>query len=155
MRRWILIFVVAVQAAVLITLSGPMGAMAATSNNFKGKASVYYRTPPPGSEYSPYFVVNFTCSSGKLSGNWTWDTSNETSYGGTLTASGCSLSGPPWSSGASMSTITLSSRRGDCHAEPGVFEYQGHRRKDLCPQHHHLRQQLQHGMHCDTNQWVG
>src|SRR2546423_178525 len=111
MRRWILIFVVAVQAAVLITLSGPMGAMAATSTNFKGKAAVYYRTPPPGSEYSPYFVVNFTCQppstsggTSTLSGNWTWDTSSGTSYGGTLTASGCSLSGPPWQSGTSMST---------------------------------------------------
>jgi hypothetical protein len=112
MHRWILIFVVAVQAAVLITLSGPMEAVAATSNNFKGKASVYYRTPPPGSEYSPYFVVNFTCRGGTLSGNWTWDTSNETSYGGTLAATDCSLSGPPWSSGTPMSTITLSPRGG-------------------------------------------
>jgi hypothetical protein len=79
MRRWNLIIVMALAAAVLITLSGVEVAQAAgTSSNFKGKASVYDRTD------SAYFVVNFTCSNQQLTGNWTWENSLKVSYSGTL-----------------------------------------------------------------------
>lgn len=98
MRRWNLLFLMALIAAVLTALSGPSGAMAATTSTFKGKASVYYRNS------GPYFVVNFTCTGGKLSGNWTNDT-RTISYSGTLGSAGCALSGPPWSS--SMDKIPL------------------------------------------------
>jgi hypothetical protein len=79
MRRWNLLLVMALAAAVLITLSGVGVAQAAgTSSNFKGKASVYDRTDPA------YFVVNFTCSNNQLTGNWTWEDSLKVSYSGTL-----------------------------------------------------------------------
>src|SRR5215469_17313013 len=77
MRRWNLLFVAALLAAVLIALSGPNGAMAASTSTFKGKPSVYYRNS------GPYFVVNFTCSNGQLSGNWTYDIRTN-SFSGTL-----------------------------------------------------------------------
>src|SRR5215831_13153631 len=79
MRHWNLLFVAATLAAVLITLSGVGVARAAgPSSNFKGKASAYDRTDPA------YFVVNFTCSSNQLTGNWTWENSRKISYSGTL-----------------------------------------------------------------------
>jgi hypothetical protein len=79
MRRWNLLVVMTLAVAVVITLSGVGVAKAAsTSSNFKGKPSVYDRTDPA------YFVVNFSCSSNQLTGNWTWENSLKVSYSGTL-----------------------------------------------------------------------
>jgi hypothetical protein len=112
MRRRNLLFLMALLAAVLITLSGPSGVRAASTSNFKGKASVYYRSTPA------YFVINFTCANATLSGNWTWENSLKVSYSGTLgpPAASCALSssGPPWSS--SISTLTLVPQTGSTGA---------------------------------------
>jgi hypothetical protein len=112
MHRWNLLVLVALLAAILITLSGPSGAMAASPSTFKGKASVYDRSTPA------YFVVNFTCTNGTLSGNWTWQNSLKVSYSGTLgpPSASCALNpnGPPWSS--SMGTIALVPQTGSTGA---------------------------------------
>jgi hypothetical protein len=112
LRRWNLLVLVALLAAVLITLSGPSGAMAASPSTFKGKASVYDRSTPA------YFVVNFTCTNGTLSGNWTWQNSLKVSYSGTLgpPSATCALtpSGAAWSS--SISTIALVPQTGSTGA---------------------------------------
>lgn len=108
MRHWNLLCLVALLAAALIAVSGVGVANAAgtsTSSNFKGKAAVYDRADPA------YFVVNFTYSSGQLTGNWTWVDRSGTSYSGTLAFTPCAVSVPrPWSS--TMSPITLSPQKG-------------------------------------------
>jgi hypothetical protein len=112
LRRWHLLVLVALLAAVLITLSGPRGALAASPSTFKGKASVYDRST------LAYFVVNFTCTNGTLSGNWTWQNSLKVSYSGTLgpPSATCALtpSGTAWSS--SISTIALVPQTGSTGA---------------------------------------
>ena len=112
MRRWKLLVLVAPLAAVLIILSGPSGAMAATPSTFKGKASMDDRST------LAYFVVNFTCTNGTLSGNWTWQNSLKVSYSGTLgpPSATCALtpSGTAWSS--SISTIALVPQTGSTGA---------------------------------------
>lgn len=107
MRRWNLLFVAALLAAVLIILSGPGAAMAAgatSPTNFKGKAAVY-------TDAGPYFVVSFTCSpssttSGTLSGKWTFEDSNGTSTSGTLAeGTACALTkSHQWSTASSTGT---------------------------------------------------
>jgi hypothetical protein len=112
MRRWHLLVLVALLAAVLITLSGPSRARAASPSTFKGKASVYYRSTPA------YFVVNFTCTNNTLSGNWTWENSLKVSYSGTLRppSASCALNpnGPAWS--PSIGTIALVPQTGSSGA---------------------------------------
>jgi hypothetical protein len=79
MRRWNVLFMMTLAAAVLISLSGVGVAKAASpSSTFKGKPSVYDRTD------SAYFVVNFSCSSNGLTGNWTWENRLKESYSGTF-----------------------------------------------------------------------
>jgi hypothetical protein len=113
MRRWnplflvVPLFLVALLAPALVTPNRAMAAGAASQTNFKGKAAVYYRSS------AAYFVVNFTCkpsgTTSTLSGNWTWETSSEASYSGTLAFTGCQLmqnTDGSWSS--TMDGITLS-----------------------------------------------
>ncbi len=94
MRRWSLLFLVAllaVLAAVLIAPSQAM-AMAATSPsmNFSGKAVAK-------NSDTHYFVVSFTCSppvttgTGTLSGKWTYEVDSMHSYTGILGSAGCAL----------------------------------------------------------------
>jgi hypothetical protein len=82
-----------------------MARWALSSTNFKGKAAVYYRNS------GPYFVVNFTCSSGQLSGNWTFDTS-DASYSGTVDSGNCSFSG----GSSSISNVTVSCGTANCRS---------------------------------------
>jgi hypothetical protein len=110
MRRWNLLFLVALLAAVLII---PRGAMAATSpsTSFKGRA-VAKNTD------THYFVVSFTCSpsgtTGTLSGGWTYEVSSTLSYTGTLGPAGCALvsvnGGATWSTspdGTNRNPLTI------------------------------------------------
>lgn len=90
MQRW----TIAVLALLLaVALAAPSSALAQppSTNTFKGKASFY-----EGKD--TYLVVNFTCSSGNLSGNWTYEADGQ-SYSGALVPTNCALSntGGVWS----------------------------------------------------------
>jgi hypothetical protein len=92
MRRWNLLFLVALLATVLIT---PRGALAATSSStsFKGRAVAKNTN-------THYFVVSFTCSTGTLSAGWTYEISSTQSFTGTGT-----LERPPGSPGCALVSL--------------------------------------------------